>query len=151
MAHPAGRAEPTDSGVLHAAIAMAAEIQAAGDEIERERCLPQAVVKAMKGAGVFGMAMPRSWGGPELDVLTQFRVIEALGMADGSVGWCAMINCDGGYMTAFLDQDVARAMYSDIEVGTAVTASPTGQAERVPGGYRVSGSFPFASGCRHCE
>jgi indole-3-acetate monooxygenase len=151
MTHPAGQAEPTDSGVLHAAIAMAAEIQTAGDEIERERRLPQSVVKALKEAGVFGMAMPRSWGGPELDVLTQFRVIEALGMADGSVGWCAMINCDGGYMTAFLDQDVARAMYSDIQVGTAATASPTGQAERVPGGYRVSGNFPFASGCRHCE
>jgi alkylation response protein AidB-like acyl-CoA dehydrogenase len=40
---------------------------------------------------VFGMAMPRAWGGPELDPLTQFRVIEALAMADGSVGWCAMI------------------------------------------------------------
>jgi len=38
---------------------------------------------------VFGMAMPRVWGGPELDPLTQFRVIEALAMAYGSVGWCA--------------------------------------------------------------
>jgi hypothetical protein len=24
--------------------------------------------------------------------------IEALAMADGSVGWCAMIGCDGGYI-----------------------------------------------------
>jgi hypothetical protein len=27
-------------------------------------------------------------------------------MADGSVAWCAMINCDSGYGSAFLDQDV---------------------------------------------
>ncbi len=72
-------------------------------------------------------------------------------MADGSVAWCAMINCDGGYITAFLDQDVARAMYPDLQLGTAAAATPTGQAVRVPGGYRVSGRFPFASGCQHCE
>jgi len=66
--------------------------------------LPAEIVKAMKDAGVFGMATPLTWGGPELDPLTQFRVIEALAMADGSVGWCAMINCDSGYVTAFLDR-----------------------------------------------
>jgi alkylation response protein AidB-like acyl-CoA dehydrogenase len=151
MTCPAGQAEPNDPPVLHAAIAMAAEIRTAGDEIERERRLPQSIARALKNAGVFGMAMPRSWGGPELDPLTQFRVIEALAMADGSVGWCAMINCDGGYVTAFLEQAVARAMYPDIQVGTAAAATPTGKARRVPGGYRVSGRFPFSSGCQHCE
>jgi alkylation response protein AidB-like acyl-CoA dehydrogenase len=130
---------------------MASTIHAATEEIERGRRLPQSVVGAMKSAGIFGMAMPRAWAGPELDPLTQFRVIEALAMADGSVGWCAMINCDGGYITAFLDQDDARAMYPDLQVGTAAAATPTGQAQPVPGGYRVSGRFPFASGCQHCE
>ena len=72
-------------------------------------------------------------------------------MADGSVGWCAMINCDGGYITAFLHEDVGRAMYPDLQAGTAAAATPTGQALRVPGGYRVSGRFPFASGCQHCD
>jgi indole-3-acetate monooxygenase len=151
MTHPAGHAEPTDSPVLHDAIALRAEIQAASVDIERGRRLPKSIAEALKKAGVFGMAMPRTWGGPELDPLTQLRVLEALAMADGSVGWCAMINCDGGYITAFLDQDVARAMYPDIQVGTAASATITGQATRVPGGYRVTGRFPFASGCQHCE
>jgi indole-3-acetate monooxygenase len=86
-----------------------------------------------------------------LDPLTQFRVIEALAMTDGSAGWCAMINCDGGYVSAFLDQDIARSMYSDINVATAASATPIGQAVVAPGGYRVSGRFPFASGCQHCD
>ena len=97
------------------------------------------------------MAMTRIWGGPELDPFTQFHVIEALAMADGSVGWCAMIGCDGGYVTAFLDQDVARAMYPDLLVATGAAATTTGQARRVPGAYRVDGRFPFVSGCQHCE
>jgi alkylation response protein AidB-like acyl-CoA dehydrogenase len=59
------------------------------------------IAAVMKDAGVFGMAMPCVWGGPELDPLTQFRVIEVLAIADSSVGWCAMIGWDGGYVTAY--------------------------------------------------
>jgi indole-3-acetate monooxygenase len=151
MVHAAGQATADDSPVLHAAIEFAGQIRVASDEIERSRRLPPGIAAAMKEGGVFGMGMPRSWGGPELDPLTQFRVIEALAMADGSVGWCAMIGCDGGYVTSFLDQDVARAMYPDLLMATGAAATTTGQAVWVPGGYRVSGRFPFVSGCHHCE
>jgi len=37
---------------------MAAMVRASGDQIERERRLPAGIVKAMKDAGVFGMAIP---------------------------------------------------------------------------------------------
>lgn len=151
MTYAAGQAEPTDLPILRAAIALAPKIRAAGEEIERVRRIPMSIVEVLRHAGVFGMPMPRAWGGPELDPLTQFRVLEALAMADGSVAWCVMINCDGGYVTAFLDQEVARSMYPDLQVGTAATATPTGQAQLAPGGYRVSGRFPFASGCQHSE
>lgn len=151
MPHAAGQATADDPPVLEAAIGLAEQIRAASEEIERGRRLPPRLAAAMKDAGVFGMAMPRAWGGSEVDPLTQFRVIEALAMADGSVGWCAMIGCDGGYLTAFLDEDVARALYPDLLVPTGVAATTTGQAVRVPGGYRVSGRFPFVSGCHHCE
>src|SRR5215813_1156847 len=149
--HAACQATADDPPVLQAAIGLAERIRSASGEIERGRRLPPGIATAMKEAGVFGMAMPRAWGGPEVDPLTQFRVIEALAMADGSAGWCAMIGCDGGYVTAFLDQDVARAMYPDILVATGAAATTTGKAVRVPGGYRVSGRFPFVSGCQHCE
>ena len=151
MTIAAGLAEPADSPILHAAIGMAPQFRHAADEIEQARRLPKPIVDGLRNAGVFGMSMPRAWGGPELDPLTQFRVLETLAMADGSVGWCAMINCDGGYITAFLDDQVGRSMYPDLQLGTAAAASPTGQATLVPGGYRVSGRFPFASGCQHCE
>jgi indole-3-acetate monooxygenase len=151
MTYFAGEARTEDSSVLHAAIGLAEQIRAASDEIESSRRIPQSIAAAMKAAGVFSMAMPCAWGGPELDPLTQIRVIEALAMADGSVGWCAMIGCDGGYITAFLDQDVARSMYADLLVATGAAATTTGEARRVSGGYQVSGRFPFVSGCHHCE
>src|SRR5262249_22982751 len=77
-AHDAGQATADDSPVLRAAIGLAEQIRAASEEIERGRRLPSGIAAAMKEAGVFGMAMPRAWGSPEVDPLTQLRVIEAL-------------------------------------------------------------------------
>src|SRR4051794_21445179 len=151
MTHIAGKASKDDSQILHAAIGLAPQIRSASEETEQGRRIPPQLATAMKEAGVFGMVMPRAWGGPELDPMAQFRVIEALAMEDGSVGWCAMIGCDAGYISAFLDQDVARAMFPDLLSAMGAAATPTGIAKVVPGGYRVSGRFPFVSGCHHCE
>lgn len=56
------------------AIAMAAKVRSSRDQIEQVRCLQAEIIKAMEEAGVFGMAMPLTWGGPELDPLTQFNL-----------------------------------------------------------------------------
>jgi hypothetical protein len=71
-------ASENDSSALHSSIALIEQIRAASDETERGRCLQNHIAAAMKDAGVFGMAMPREWGGAELDPLAQIRVIEAL-------------------------------------------------------------------------
>lgn len=115
MTYAAGPAEPTDSPILHATIALGPEIRAAGEEIDRARRIPMSIVEALRQAGVFGMPMPRAWGGPELDPLTQFRVLEALAMAEGSVAWCVMINCDGGYVTALRTYEMAGRLLLGME------------------------------------
>src|SRR3984893_2939356 len=132
---------------LDAAHELAPKIRAAAGEIEQGRRLPPPLVEEMQRAGVFRMAMPRTWGGPELDFLSQMRVIEALSMADASAGWCAMIGIDGGYMTAYIDQAVAREMYPDIDSVTAFTIAPPGRAVKTKDGFTVNGRWPFASRC----
>ena len=134
---------------LDAARELGPKIRAAADEIELGRRLPLPLVREMQRAGIFRMAMPRAWGGPELDFLTQMRVIEALSIADGSVGWCTMIGIDGGYMTAYIDQAVAREMYPDLDSVTAITFFPPGKAVKTKDGFIASGRWPFGSGCQH--
>ena len=124
-------------------------VEDTAEEIESGRRLPLRIVEAMKRAGVFRMPMPREWGGPEIDPLTQIEVIEELSFQNGSVGWCAMIGSDGGYFSALLDQDVAREMYRDLDAVTGGAVAPLGRAIPVDGGYRVSGRWPFGSGCQH--
>ena len=124
--------------IVEAARALGPQIRAAVEEMEQGRRLPAAIVRAMQQAGAFRMTMPREWGGPEADPLTQVRVVEALSYADGSVGWCSMIGSDGGYFTAFLDQAVAREMYPDLNAVTATSAPvrPSSGGQRRLSGQR---------------
>ena len=135
--------------ILANAIRLAPKIRECRDEIERERRLPMHLVDAMKKAGIFRMPMPRALGGPELDLPSQLRVIEALATADASVGWCAFIGCEAGYYIGYMPDAGARDLYADLDTVTAGAVSLIGRAVRVKSGYRVSGRWPFASGCQH--
>lgn len=146
----AGRPNDAES-ILGAAVALQSRIRDYREQIDKDRRLPSPLVEALKEAGVFRMTMPRDWGGAELDPLSQLRIIEALSVADASVGWCVMIGSDSGYFSGFIDQQVARRMYPDIDAVTGAALTATGRAVREKDGYRVSGRFPFSSGCHHAS
>jgi alkylation response protein AidB-like acyl-CoA dehydrogenase len=137
------------SEILEASRALAPEIRANAAKIEQDRCLPPALVVALKAAGVFRMTLPHAWGGPEVDFPTQLEILEALSAADGSVGWCAMIGSDGGYWSSFLEDEVGRELYRDLDAVTGSSTRPTGRAIAVDGGFQVSGRWTFGSGCQH--
>jgi indole-3-acetate monooxygenase len=113
--------------------------------------LTSAVVEAMRSAGVFGMTMSRQLGGAELSPLEQIEVLECLAAADGSAGWCGMINSDGGYVSAYLDRAVARELYPSPDRATAFAATPSMQARIKGDSYVVNGVAPFLSGSTHAD
>jgi alkylation response protein AidB-like acyl-CoA dehydrogenase len=98
------------------------------------------------------MTMSERLGGSPLTPLEQVRVIEELSVADGAAGWCAMINSDGGFVTAYLDETIARAMYPTLAEPTCLVANPlSGRATEAVDGFRVTGRWGFASGSSHAE
>ena len=123
-----------------------------GDEAERERRLPKRLVDAMCAAGLYRMAAPAAIGGGETDPLTQIEVIEALSRADGAAGWTLMIGIENmGFLGAALAREPAREIYADSGLVVAGALNPLGRARAVPGGYRVTGQWPFASGCEAAQ
>ena len=133
------------------AIALAPWLRSEATRIEEARRLPADVVDALKCAGAFRICMPRIWGGPELTSPQQVEVIAELAKGDASAAWCVMIGCDVGLYSAWLDPDVAHAMYPRLDMVQAGWVYPIGKAERVAGGYRVSGEWMFGSGCQHSD
>jgi alkylation response protein AidB-like acyl-CoA dehydrogenase len=120
-------------------------------EIETARKLPPEVAERIRSAGMFRLTMPKSWGGPELSTLEQVEVIEELSKANASVGWCVMIGCDSGLFSGYLDDAAARELYPSLDLATAGHALPIGRADRVEGGFRINGQWPFGSGITHAD
>jgi alkylation response protein AidB-like acyl-CoA dehydrogenase len=54
-------------------------------------------------------------------------------------------------MCAYMDERLAAEVYSPAGAITCGVFAPLGRAVRVPGGFRVSGRWPFASGCEHAQ
>jgi alkylation response protein AidB-like acyl-CoA dehydrogenase len=120
-------------------------------ESERLRNLPPSLVEELTKAGIFRLALPRTLGGEELDLPTFLEIVGDLARGDGSVGWCAMIAGISGVFAAALPLDGAREVFSHPDVRAGGVLAPLGSARPVEGGYLVSGRWPFASGCQHCD
>jgi alkylation response protein AidB-like acyl-CoA dehydrogenase len=86
-----------------------------------------------------------------MDILSQCEVMETLGYHDASAAWVAMICSDSGHYAARIDETEARALYPSLDLLTAGAISPTGQAHVVDDGLKVSGRWPFGSGCLHAD
>src|SRR2546426_4765616 len=147
---PEARSRAQQPSPLDAAVALAPRIRAAAAETERQRRLSPELVRALAAGGVFRMCVPRALGGGEVDPATMIETIETIAAADGAAGWSAMIGATSGVASAYLAEEAAREIYgSDPEVVSGGAFAPLGKATVVDGGYRVSGRWPFASGCEH--
>ncbi|MER5866251.1 hypothetical protein [Kitasatospora sp. NPDC002040] len=108
-------------------------------------------MELLRDTGVFRVGFARSRGGPELNSIEQTEVIEALSYGDAAAGWCAMIGSDSGLYAQFLDEPVAKEMFTSLDMVTAGLLFPVGRADRVSGGYRLTGRWPFGSGITHAD
>jgi alkylation response protein AidB-like acyl-CoA dehydrogenase len=129
---------------------LAPQIEACADQIEQERRLSQPVLDALFAAGMFRLLLPRSFDGGEVDPATFVAVIEEIAKADASTAWC-MCQASGCSMSAaYLPPDVAAEVFGrDPRAVLAWGPGPGARAVAVEGGYRVTGTWSFASGCRH--
>jgi len=128
------------------------QIAARAAEIEAARRVPIDIVEALRSIGLFRMLVPRSHGGLELDLATATEAIAALARADGSLGWTAMIAAGGALFTPLAPRETYDEIYRDgPDVIFAGAVQPTGTAEATANGWRVSGRWAFASGCRQAD
>ncbi|MEV6124162.1 acyl-CoA dehydrogenase family protein [Streptomyces sp. NPDC052077] len=144
-------APDTAEELLRRAEELVPVLRAASPDIEEARRLPGTVVRQLRDAGVFRMGVPVDRGGPGLDSAQQTLLVEILARGDTSAAWCAMIGMDTPLYAQFLPESVARDELGDPDTVTAGLILPLGRADRVPGGYRVTGRWPFGSGITHAD
>jgi indole-3-acetate monooxygenase len=130
--------------------AIAPIIRANAADAERERQLSKTTVQAMLDAGLYRMCVPRALGGLETDAVTAVRVLEEVSRLDSAAGWNLMVAQGGAIFSAWFPEETGREIFlGHPEAIVCGALSPPGRAVPSEGGYRVTGRWPFASGCNH--
>jgi len=122
-------------------------IDAVVDRIDEDRDLPSELFASLRAQGLFRLVQPEAYGGVELDPPSLVQVIEEVARHDASVAWCVGQTNICAMTAAYLDPAVTRDIFGP-DTGILAWGPGPGRADVVPGGYRVSGSFDFASGSR---
>jgi alkylation response protein AidB-like acyl-CoA dehydrogenase len=122
-----------------------------GAEMDRRRELTPEVVEALVGQDMLRLLLPKSLGGQELPLLEFCKTTEALAWSDASVGWFInQSNVSSATSAAAMPHAAAAAVFGDARDGLAWGARHSkSKAIRVDSGYRLSGTWSFASGGRH--
>jgi alkylation response protein AidB-like acyl-CoA dehydrogenase len=142
-------AQAPDLDYLRRAQELGPELEAAGEDIERRRELPEAIVEALIERGLFRLLLPRALGGAELRPAAYVVVIEEIAKHDASTAWCLGQACGCTMTSAYLDPDVAREIFGGKRGIVAWGPPGPAEARAVPGGYRLTGTWSFASGSHH--
>src|SRR5262245_10565858 len=141
---------PAVATPLEIARSLAPRVRKRAAEIETGRQLPADLVMDIANARLFRVALPEAEGGLGADILTTLQVIEEIARADGSTGWCLAMGINTLRQSAQFGPEVRRQIFFSDPIGiSAGSANPRGRAVAVPGGYRVTGHWFFASGCMH--
>ncbi len=125
-------------------------IEAGAAQGERQGYVPDDVIRAISDAGIWGVKVPKRFGGEEVDARTYIDVMEELSYADGSTGWVVMAASFAGGAVGLGPEAVERVYNGDEGIVAAAQISSLGKAERINGGYRLwDGNFHFGSGSRY--
>lgn len=129
---------------------LAPVISSKSAEIDDNRCIPNDLLAQLIEFGCFRMLVPRSHGGYEYSLPCALQALEGLARADGSVGWTMMIAAQSPVLLGLLPLETFDEVYrSHPDIGLANSSAARGQAELEKGGFRVTGTWPFASGILH--
>ncbi len=123
-------------------------IEAAAETIERTQRIPEPLLSQLHTARLCRMLLPRSVDGDELEPWLYLRAIEEISRHDGSVGWNIFVANSSALVAPFLPPETMRTIFADPRAVVAWGPPNESKAIAVPGGYRVTGQWSFASGCR---
>ena len=115
---------------------------------EELRRLPDETIADLHSSGLFRMLQPARVGGSELPYRALFELSAVIGRGCGSTAWVLANLAAHHWLLGMWHPEAQDEIWGespDNLIGSALIF-PRGRARRVPGGYRLSGRWPFSSG-----
>ena len=136
-----------DESVVAKATALGPIIREHAEAAERERRLSKPVVQALAASRLTNMFLPKALGGLETDPLTCMRAVEELASFDSIAGWMIMVANSSAWVSSRFPAKTVETLFADLDDCIQAAAfQPPVEAREAPGGVRLTGRRPFASG-----
>jgi GTP cyclohydrolase II len=143
---------PTDDELLARVDALIPRLRERAAETEEIRRIPEATMSELKAAGVFQMLAPKAVGGFGMGLETYVQVVRRLAQGCVSTAWSVGHLVEHVWMLARWPQEAQDEVFANGPAPlAAATGAPPGVAEKVAGGFTISGRWSFASGIMHSE
>jgi 3-hydroxy-9,10-secoandrosta-1,3,5(10)-triene-9,17-dione monooxygenase len=139
---------PDFAGLLSRAEALVPVLRERAAEAEELRRLPDATVADLHRTGLFRILQPKRVGGSELPFRSIVELVSVIARGCGSTAWVLANLAAHHWLLGMFPaqaQDEIWGASPDNLIGSALIF-PRGRARKVPGGYRISGRWPFSSG-----
>ncbi len=121
-------------------------------DTEDARVVPAESVKALEETGFFRLLQPASYDGLEADPVTFLSAVRLIASACGSTGWVASVLGVHAWQLALFPPRAAEEVWgADRSARMSSSYAPTGKAQAVTGGHRLTGRWSFSSGCDHAR
>lgn len=127
------------------------EVRQRRDEFDARSHVPRDMIERFRDVGIYRAATPRCFGGDALPPAQFLHLVERIAEADGSAGWVASFGSASTYLTALPRQTLAELYADGPDLVFAGGLFPIQPATQVEGGWRVSGTWKFASGCKGAD
>ena len=138
--------------VMSSARHIAARLGARAAQADSDCRIPDATIAEMKAVNLFRLLQPRRWGGREADPQLFIDVQNTLAEHCLSTAWVFGVLSVQSFMLSLFDMRAQQDVWGTD--GSALMSSsfqPVGKAQRVEGGFQVSGQWPYSSGCQHAQ
>jgi alkylation response protein AidB-like acyl-CoA dehydrogenase len=136
-------------------LARASEIaklaRARAQQTEIDRRVSDDLIARMHEADLFRVMQPKVYDGYEYGFDAFEPLVSAIAAGCGSVGWVYGLLASHQWLVSCYSKRAQDEYWSKRETLSAGSYAPAGQGIPVDGGYRISGSWSFCSGCDNAQ
>ncbi|HXO03282.1 MAG TPA: acyl-CoA dehydrogenase family protein [Stellaceae bacterium] len=116
------------------------------------RTVPAETIAEYHEAGILRILQPRRFGGLQGRFSLFSRIVEELTYGCASSAWVYAVLAEHQWIIAQYPEQAQIDVWGDYPLAVASSSlAPRAAAKKVAGGWRLSGKFPFSSGCDHAQ
>ena len=116
------------------------------------RRVSDATIADFHRTGILRALQPRRFGGAQASFAVFSAIVETLAMGCGASAWVYAVLGEHQWIIASLPERGQADIWGADPLAVASSSlAPRETARPVPGGWRLSGRYPFSSGCLHAQ